>query len=80
MTDRMPGRVAPPWCPVCHGPPGPDCPARGKTPRQVRRALKRETAREAAVAESASNLARQPLVGRPSRRPSDWDPPSDAAD
>lgn len=39
---RMPGRLSPPWCPHCRRPPGPDCPVRGLTPRQVRRRLARE--------------------------------------
>lgn len=39
---RMPGNASQSWCPSCHGPPGPDCPDKAKTPRQVRRALKRE--------------------------------------
>lgn len=46
MTDRMPGKVNPPWCPVCKAPPGPDCPTRQLTPRQVRRMLKRWEDRE----------------------------------
>lgn len=38
MADaRMPGRVAPAWCPHCRATPGPDCPDVGRTPRQVRR-------------------------------------------
>lgn len=43
---RMLGRVHPPWCPHCHAPPGPDCPRRGKTPRQARRAELRQLRRE----------------------------------
>jgi hypothetical protein len=43
---RMPGRVAPAWCPHCHSSPGPDCPSTQRTPRQVRRALKTELRRE----------------------------------
>jgi hypothetical protein len=43
---RMPGRVSPPWCPHCKGPPGPDCPDRSRSPRQIRRGLKRDLARE----------------------------------
>jgi hypothetical protein len=56
MTDRMPGRASPSWCPVCHAPPGPDCPDRGKSPRQVRRALQRDLARE--IAESQTGGVR----------------------
>lgn len=41
---RLPGRVSPPWCWVCKSPPGPDCPARGVSPRQVRRRAARELA------------------------------------
>lgn len=37
---RLPAKVAPPWCYVCNHPPGPDCPQRGRSPRQVRRRLK----------------------------------------
>jgi hypothetical protein len=43
---RMPGRDSPPWCPHCKAPPGPDCPDRSRSPRQVRRGLQRELARE----------------------------------
>ena len=43
---RMPGRVAPDWCPYCHGPPGPDCANAKRTPRQIRRQLKTELRRE----------------------------------
>lgn len=45
MTDaRMPGRVAPAWCPHCRAIPGSDCPDKGRTPRQVRRDEHRQTA------------------------------------
>lgn len=50
MTERMPGRVSPPWCPVCGKPPGPDCPEKSLTPRQVRRRLDVELRREVAQA------------------------------
>jgi hypothetical protein len=43
----MPGRASLPWCPVCNGPPGPDCPDISRSPRQIRRQLQRELAREA---------------------------------
>jgi len=33
---RMLGRVSPPWCPICHGLPGLDCPDVSKSKRQVR--------------------------------------------
>lgn len=44
VTDRMPGRYAQPWCPICHAPSGPDCPDRSRTPKQTRARLKRELA------------------------------------
>jgi len=44
--DRMPGRYSQPWCPYCHGPAGPDCADRSKSPRQIRRWLARELRRE----------------------------------
>lgn len=43
---KMPGRVSQPWCPSCNGVPGPDCPVKDKSPRQVRYELKRELQRE----------------------------------
>lgn len=44
--DRMPGQASQTWCPVCNGPSGPDCPDIAKTPRQVRRRLKRDLDKE----------------------------------
>ncbi len=32
------GKARPSWCPVCNSPPGPDCPDRGRSKRQVKRA------------------------------------------
>lgn len=52
MTHRLPGRTAPPWCPSCNASPGPDCPAVGKSPRQVRRQLQRDLRREIAAEET----------------------------
>lgn len=46
---RMPGRASPSWCWVRGGPPGLDCPGRGKAPRTIRRREARQLAREAAV-------------------------------
>lgn len=43
---RMAGDLYQSWCYSCHGPPGLDCPDRGRHPRQVRRILKRELDRE----------------------------------
>jgi hypothetical protein len=45
---KMPGRFAQPWCPYCRAPAGPDCPSRGRSPRQVRERLKAELRREVA--------------------------------
>lgn len=43
--SRMASRVSPEWCPHCHAKPGPDCPTRGLSARQVRRAERRELQR-----------------------------------
>lgn len=51
---RMLGKVAPPWCPVCKGEPGPDCPGKGMTPRQVRHREKAEVRREIETEREAS--------------------------
>lgn len=58
----MPGRASQSWCPYCHGPPGLDCPDKAKGPRQIRQALKRELAREAAtaLAEFGGRVQRHP--------------------
>lgn len=49
-TARMPGRVRPSWCPHCHTTPGPDCPDTSRTPKQVRRAERRQVDAEIAEA------------------------------
>lgn len=33
---KMLGRKNQPWCPHCHAPPGPDCPNKGRSKRQVK--------------------------------------------
>jgi len=52
-VDRMPGRLAQPWCPYHHAPAGLDCPDRSPDPRQTRRRLAKDLRRETAEAMAA---------------------------
>lgn len=45
-VTRLLGRLYPPHCPVCRLSPGPDCPDKGRTRRQAKRAEERQTRRE----------------------------------
>lgn len=44
---RMISRMSPAWCPHCAGPPGPDCPDKGREKKSQRAREKREARREA---------------------------------